>query len=299
MQDILAELRQLTSRASTQPTETGIPGVVMIKGKVPQHQLNAVYEPMLSLVLQGRKSLTIGDQLVHCDPLQYFVLSVDLPAAGIVQQGEAGQPYQSVALSLRPELILSVLDVMPKALAEGKSSGTARGFSVSALSPELLDAWLRLLRLIPQPQDIPVLAPVYTREIIYRALQGPQGGLLREIARPESSLGEIRRAVEQMRSQLATPFRVEDLANMLGMSESVFYRQFKRVTGQSPIQFQKQLRLLEARKMLIAQAQPVATAAFSVGYESLSQFNRDYTRSFGSPPARDAARIRETIAPRA
>ncbi len=290
--DALTELKQLTLQASTQPTETGIPGLVMIQGLVPEHQLAAVYEPMIGLTLQGRKLLTIGDKLFNCGPGEYFVLPVDLPATALVQQGPQGEPYLSLGLSIKPERLLSLLEEQ----LTTEPGLPAAGFGLSPASAELLDAWRRLFKLMHHPEDIPALAAAYEREILYRVLKGPQGDLLRAIASPESALAEIRNSISWIRSHLTESFQVERLAQQAGMSESVFYRHFRSITGLSPIQFQKRMRLLEARKSLISSQQSAAQVAWAVGYESVTQFNREYSRMFGSPPATDASRIRRELA---
>lgn len=292
MQDPLTELIQLTTQASSQPTPTGIPGLVMISGAVPEHQLAAVYEPMIGLTLQGRKLLTVGEQVYACEAGSYFVLPVDLPATALVQQGPQGKPYLSLGLSIQPERLLSLLEEQLPLSPKQPISG----FGLSPANDQLLDAWRRLLKLMHSPEDIPALAAAYEREILYRVLKGPHGALLREMASPKSALSEIRSMISWIRRHLTESFQVEHLAQQVGMSESVFYRHFRAATGLSPIQFQKRLRLLEARKSLISSQQSAAQVAWAVGYESVTQFNREYSRLFGSPPATDASRIRRALA---
>ena len=194
MDSALAELRRLTAHAENRRTETGLPRVAMVQGEIPEHQLAAVYEPMINLILQGRKTLTIGGQTYRYDPAHYFVMSIDVPATGTVHPDRDGHPYLSVALTLDPDVVADLLDDMP---APPPGVHDERGFSVCPTTPELLDAWLRLLRLMEHPGDIPALAPVYEREILYRVLQGPQGWMLREIALPDSTLSRIRRTIAQ------------------------------------------------------------------------------------------------------
>jgi transcriptional regulator GlxA family with amidase domain len=164
-------------------------------------------------------------------------------------------------------------------------------FGVGAVTPDLLDAWLRLLRLLDAPADVPVLAPLFEREILYRLLQGPQGAVLRQIALADSRLSQIRRAIAWIRDNFDRPMRVEALAEISGMSAASFHRHFKSATAMSPLQYQKTLRLQQARRLLIAN-QDASQAGFAVGYESASQFSREYARLFGSPPMRDAVRLR-------
>lgn len=172
MKEQLNELRSLAGHVQNRRTETGIPRVAMVQGAVAEHELTAVYEPMLNVILQGSKSLIVGDQTLHYDPATYFVMSVDLPAAGIVRSSDSGDAYLAVNLTLEPQLIAALLsDLLKATVVESLHTG----FSVAAVTAELLDAWVRMLRLMRQPSDIPELASAYEREILYRVLQGPMG----------------------------------------------------------------------------------------------------------------------------
>jgi AraC-like DNA-binding protein len=288
MQEQLNELRGLTAHALNRRTQTGIPRVAMVQGAVPEHELAAVYEPMVNLILQGSKSMTVGGQTLHYDPATYFVMSVDLPAAGIVRSSASGAPYLAVSLTLEPALIGGLLSDLPHAAGPVRRD---TGFSVAAVTPELLDAWVRMLRLMRNPADIPALAPAYEREILYRVLQGSMGWMLYAIATPDTALARISRVIQRIRQDYAHPLRMDDLAEEAAMSVSAFHRHFKAVTALSPLQYQKQIRLLQARTRLINAGHSVTTAAHEVGYESPTQFSREYARAFGLPPARDAARI--------
>jgi AraC-like DNA-binding protein len=264
----------------------------MVKGEIPEHKLGAVYEPMVNLILDGSKTLTIAGQDYYYDPASYFVISIDVPATGTVQQAGPDRPYIGVSLSLDPARIAALLlDLPPQSYQEGQSGG----YSVCRMTPQLLDAWLRMLQLMERSQDIPALAPAYEREILYRVLQGPQGWMLRDIAAPDSALSRIRLAIRWVREHYAEAVEVEKLAALTAMSVSAFHRHFKAVTAMSPIQFQKSIRLLQARQLLISQSGNASSVAYSVGYESASQFTREYARFFGRPPARDASLIRENI----
>jgi len=291
MQTRLEELRTLVSRAENRRTETGIPRVAMVKGIVPEHALSAVYDPMVNLILQGGKTMTIGDQTLHYDPASYFVMSVDLPAVGTIRQGGPDKPYLAVSLSLDPAIIAALLSDTGGFGQTGKTGG----FSVASITPDLLDAWLRMLRLMDRPEDIPALAPVYEREILYRVLRGPNGWMLRDIATPDTALSRVRRSIDLIRSNLTKTLGVDELASAAALSVSAFHRHFKAVTAMSPLQFQKQLRLMQARSLLISGAQGASHVAFEVGYESASQFSREYARFFGQPPAKDAAQLRSLI----
>ncbi|WP_228893550.1 AraC family transcriptional regulator [Pseudoduganella aquatica] len=282
------ELRALAAGAENRRTETGIPRVAMVQGAIPQHQLSAVYDPMINLILRGGKCMVVGGRSLHYDPATYFVMSVGLPAAGTVHPANNGEPYLAVSLTLDAGLIANLLGDLPETAWK---LGGRSAFSVAPVTPELLDAWVRMLRLMRYPTDIPALAPVYEREILYRVLQGPMGWMLRDIAVPDSALARVNLAIQQIRRGYAAPLRVEDLARSAAMSVSAFHRHFKAVTALSPVQYQKQIRLLQARTLLVAAGYSVTAAAHDVGYQSSTQFSREYAREFGLPPGRDAARI--------
>lgn len=284
----LMELRALTAKAENRRTETGIPRVAMVQGEIPEHMLAAVYEPMINLILQGSKSLTVGDRTLHYDPATYFVMSIELPAVGKVHPASNGEPYLAVNLTLDPTVLSTLLTDLP---APSRRADQEAGFSVAAVTPELMDAWVRMLRLMGNPEAIAALAPAYEREILYRVLQGPHGWMLRDIAAPDTAMARVSLAIQWIRRDFAEPIRVEALAQKAAMSVSAFHRHFKAVTNLSPLQYQKRVRLMQARTLLVANASSVTTAAFDVGYESPTQFSRDYARVFGLPPARDAARI--------
>ncbi|RUR43398.1 AraC family transcriptional regulator [Vreelandella populi] len=292
MEEQLNELRLLAAHAQNRRTETGIPRVAMVQGAIPEHELAAVYDPMVNLILQGSKSMTVGGRTLHYNPATYFVMSVDLPAAGVVRSSDSGEPYLAVSLTLDAAHLAGLLSELPNA---ARSAGHETGFSVAAVTPELLDAWVRMLRLMKQPADIPALAPAYEREILYRVLQGPMGWMLRDIATPDTALARMHQVIQRIRNDYALPLRMEALAKEAAMSVSAFHRHFKAVTALSPLQYQKQVRLLQARTLLISTGYSVTEAAHEVGYESSTQFGREYARTFGQPPAKDAARIVEQM----
>ena len=290
MNSQLNELRTLAAKAENRRTETGIPRVAMVQGKIPEHMLAAVYDPMINLILQGSKTMTVGDRTLRYDPATYFVMSIELPAVGAVHPAVTGEPYLAVSLTLDPMVLSTLLADLPKPAG---CHDRDPGFSVAATTPELMDAWVRMLRLMGKPDDIAALAPAYEREILFRVLQGPHGWMLREIAAPDTAMARVNQAIQWIRRDYAEPIRVESLAQRAAMSVSAFHRQFKAVTTLSPLQYQKRVRLLQARMLMVASAKSVTSAAFEVGYESATQFSRDYARVFGLPPARDAGRILE------
>lgn len=284
----LEELRRLAAGAKNRRTETGIPRVAMVQGPIPQHQLSAVYEPMINLVVTGRKTMTVGKREFQYDPATYFVMSVDLPAVGSVHPSEEGDPYLALSLTLDPARVADLLADLPKP-AGGLPYNT--GFSVAPVTTELLDAWVRMLRLKDSPDEIAALAPAYEREILFRVLQGPLGWMLRDIAMPNTALSRISVAIRWIRENFTKPLRVEALANLSALSVSAFHRHFKAVTALSPLQYQKRVRLLNARSRLVAGEGNVMSIAFAVGYESSTQFSREYARLFGAPPSKEAANV--------
>lgn len=285
MTEALNELRSIVMRADSRWTETGLPRVAMVRAEACSDQ---VYEPMLHLVLQGAKSLSIGDRILKFEEASYFVVPVDVPATGEIEAEGPSRPYLAVSLTLDPAAIAAMIAEMGMA----NTAPPPAGFSVSPATSELIDAWLRLMRLIDRPQEAAMLAPMIEREILFRILMGPQGDKLREIACADSRLSQIRPAIGWIRDNYAEPIRSEALAGMTNMSVAAFYRHFKAVTSMAPIQYQKRLRLLKARRMLLFEARDAGSIAHIVGYESASQFSREYARMFGLPPRRDAARYK-------
>ena len=285
MEKQMAELRRIVMRAQDKWTPTGLPRVAMVRAEACADQ---VYQPMLHLVLQGTKTLSIGEEIARYTAGSYFLVPIDVPATGQVHASTNDQPYLAVSLTLDPDVIATLL------MDEGHAPREPRSTCFDAvLAPvEMIDAWLRMLRLIDRPHEAAVLAPMIEREILFRALQGPLGGILRDVARPDGRMTQIRRATQWIREHFTETFRVEPLAVMSDMSVAAFYRHFKSVTAMTPIQYQKRLRLLRARWLLLFDTLDATSIAYNVGYESASQFNREYARLFGLPPVRDAARFR-------
>ncbi|KQW30265.1 AraC family transcriptional regulator [Rhizobium sp. Root274] len=290
MENRLIELRRLASRAENRRTETGIPRIAMVKGEIPAHRLATVYEPMINLILAGSKTMTIGDRTLRYDPATYFVMSVDLPAVGSVSASDDGDPYLAVSLSLEPAILAELLADLPN---HGRAPPVGTGFSVAPVSDDLLDAWVRMMRLMERPEEIALFAPLYEREILLRVLQGPLGFMLRDIATPETPFAGIERAIRWIRENFARPLRVETLADMAALSVSAFHRHFKAVTAYSPLQYHKHVRLLHARALLMSGEGNATTVAFRVGYESSNQFSREYARQFGRPPSLDVRALRK------
>jgi AraC-like DNA-binding protein len=287
MEALLTELRGLAMRHATgRRTETAVPRVLIGVWPKTTTRTLSLYEPMLCVVLQGAKRVMIGDHTLRYDPASYFIASLDVPVIGQVIEARPERPYLALSLRIDPDNLASLLPEV----APGPEP-CAAGFAVSPVTPALLELWLRFLRLLDAPRDIAVLAPLIERELLYRLLQGPQGGVLRQIARGDSRLSQVRRAVAWIRANFDKPLRIETVADIAGMSAASFHRHFKAATAMSPLQYQKRLRLQQARTLLVADAD-ASRAAYAVGYESASQFSREYARLFGVPPARDAARLR-------
>ena len=287
MEKQLSELRALAAKAENKRTETGIPRVAMVQGEIPEHQLAAVYDPMVNLILTGSKTMTVGERTFHYDPATYFVMSVDLPAVGSVHPSPAGEPYLAASLTLDPTIVAGLIRDLPVKVC---SELFGSGFSVAPVNEDFLDAWIRMLRLMERPDEIAVLSPVYEREILFRVLQGPLGWMLRDIASPDTALSRISVAINWIRQNFAQTIRIEALAEMAALSVSAFHRHFKAVTALSPLQYQKRVRLLHARSLLIAGQGNATSISFGVGYESPNQFSREYARLFGLPPSKDLAR---------
>ncbi len=287
MEKKLQQLRALAARAENKRTETGIPRVAMVQGEIPEHQLAAVYDPMVNLILTGSKTMTVGERTFHYDPATYFVMSVDLPAVGSVHPAATGEPYLAVSLTLDPTIVGALIRDLPVKVC---SELFGSGFSVAPVNEDFLDAWIRMLKLTDRPDEITVLSPAYEREILFRVLQGPLGWMLRDIATPDTALSRISVAIDWIRQNFADPIRVEALAEMAALSVSAFHRHFKAVTALSPLQYQKRVRLLHARSQLIAGQGNATSISFGVGYESPNQFSREYARLFGLPPSKDLAK---------
>ena len=291
MADDLDILRDLLLRhAHGRRTLTAIPRVRLVRAEAPTELIPMVYDPALCLVLQGAKRVLIGDQVMRYGTGMHFISTIETPALGSIAEASGDAPYLSISIAFDPAIIAAILLDMP-AQAE---LPLQRAFAAEAAGAQMIEAWRRLVELIDRPEEIAVLGPAREREILYRLLQGPQGALLRQIAGADGRLVQIRQAVSWLRENYAAPLRVEDLARRVGMSVTVFHRHFKAVTALTPIQYQKRLRLYEARRRLVERPGDAAGAAFAVGYESASQFSREYVRLFGAPPARDVARLRRS-----
>lgn len=277
---------------SAKTTNTLIPRFELSVGSASEGKAPCHYRSMICFILQGAKRVSIGGKLLNYDSAQYLISALDLPLSGEVLDAGPGRPYVAASLILEPVLLAELAALMPPA-RENEPYST--GLTINPMSYSLRDSLLRLLSLLDTPEDIPVLAPIAERELLYRLLQGPQGRLLCQIAQPGCALGRIRQAVGWIRDNYNARFRIESLCDAIGMSRASLHRHFLAITGFSPLQYQKQLRLQEARRLLLTGEHSASEAAFIVGYESTSQFSREYVRLFGAPPARDVRKIRQAI----
>jgi AraC-like DNA-binding protein len=286
-----AELAALVTRLT--PNEglyqSAIPSLTVIRANSPSIPTPSLYDPSLCIVVQGRKRALLGDEVYYYDALNYLTVSVTLPAIGHVLEATPERPYLCLRLELDARMIGELL------LQVGRSAvppSTDRGLYVARTSPQLLDAVVRLTRLLEQPRDAAILAPLVLREIHYRVLTGELGHRLRELCVVDSQVNRVARAIELLRKRFTESLRIEDLAAAAHMSESSLHHRFKAVTAMSPMQFQKQLRLHEARRLMLTEGLEAAAAAHRVGYESPSQFSREYRRLFGAPPRREIETVR-------
>lgn len=252
--------------------------------------LQGVCEPILAILVQGKKEALLGEETYRYSAAQYLVVSVDLPLSAFIVEATPEQPYLGFKLNLAPRQLCDIITQTQP--IESKKENSVRGLFISNVDASLIDCALRLTRLLDTPQDIPMLAPMIIREIYYRLLMGEQGEAVRQIATSGSNMQRIAGVIKRLKADFIKPMRVEDLAEQASMSASSFHHHFKAVTSMSPVQYQKQLRLLEARRLMLAENFNASKAAYQVGYESPSQFSREYSRMFGAPPLQDIERLR-------
>ncbi len=269
---------------------TAIPNLWVARCSQPSDAMFSLQEPAFCLIAQGRKRVMLGDLIYEYDSSSFLAASVDLPISGQVIDATPERPYLGMRLNLDVALLTEmVLELESRDAVLGEP---VRGLCVSNINEELLSATVRLLQLLDKPADIAYLAPLAQREIYYRLLTGEQGGAVRNMARCEARLQQINRAIGWIKRHYNKPFSIEAVAAEARMSASTLHHHFKSITAMSPLQYQKQLRLQEARRLMVSRAMDAASAAYEVGYESPSQFTREYGRLFGVPPARDVARLR-------
>jgi AraC-like DNA-binding protein len=269
---------------------TAIPRLILCRASQIEEPMHGVYEPAVCIVAQGRKQSIAGKDTYVYDAEKYLVVSVGIPAVGRILEASPDRPFLCLALSLEPPVISELM--LDSDIERASREQPASALAVSTLDHGLLDACVRLLGLLGAPGDISVLAPLAEKEIVYRLMQGDQATRISQLACAESRHQDVNRAITWIKRNFRAAFSVDFLASEARMSTSALHRHFKTVTGTSPLQFQKHLRLLEARRLMLSEAMDAAAAAHAVGYESPSQFNREYRRLFGAPPIHDMARLR-------
>ena len=294
-QRVQANREELVERIGRAMREDGtvqsLQGLHLSRCSLPLKPVHSVLEPSVCVIAQGSKEVLLGDSRYRYDPSQYLLATVELPRVSQVLEASKERPYLSLRLELAPTLVGSVMVEAGYASPPGHAEVSA--LDVSPLDGPLLDAIVRLTRLLDSPAEAQVLMPLITREIIYRLLVGEQGARLRHLAILGGYTSHIARAVGRLRQDFDQPLRIEQIAHELGMSVSGFHHHFKAVTAMSPLQFQKQLRLQEARRLMLGEDLDAASAAYRVGYHDASHFNREYKSLFGVPPMRDVQRLRE------
>jgi AraC-like DNA-binding protein len=292
---LLDELRALIARHARADEMTAIDGVLLSSVDRTGEPRASTSGTVLAVIAQGAKRLAIGDRVYDYGPGQYLVASVDLPITGHWTSASPEEPALGFGLVLRPSVIASLILESSTATAPRpprRVAPTPPGIDVADAPHQLLDAVVRMVRLLDCPEDRGILAPMIEREVLWRLINGRAGETVHQIGLADSSLTHISRAVRWITDHYNKPLRVEDLARSCGMSTSSFHRTFKAVAALSPIQFQKQIRLQKSRLMLLTGNDDVSTVGYRVGYDSASQFSREYRRQFGNPPGRDAARLR-------
>ncbi|MFI5953295.1 AraC family transcriptional regulator N-terminal domain-containing protein [Cryptosporangium sp. NPDC051539] len=281
-------LAELIARHAPWPRANGrLDSVTLSAVSGPTTPTLSTSRPTLAVVARGAKRTVLHDRTYDYAAGQFFVVTIDAPITGHVTEA----PFLGFGMELRPPLIASIL-LDADVGARPRSAATPPGMAVSEADDDLLDAVVRLVRLLDRPADLRILGPMLEREVLWRLITGPQGETVRQVGLADSSLTHISRAIRWIREHSADAIRVEELARLSGMSVSSFHRHFRAITAMTPIQFQKRIRLQEARVRLAASAGDVAGVGFAVGYESPSQFSREYRRLFGVPPGADALRLR-------
>jgi AraC-like DNA-binding protein len=288
LDDLKTEIARFTDHDGLHAT--AISGLTLIRFSQPTEPSHGLVEPALCIVAQGRKRTIVGDRALAYDASKFLVISADTPIIGQVIEASPDEPYLCLKLDLEAAPIAELL--VDTGGISGAAAEADASLSLSAVTPELVDAAARLVRLLASPSDIRVLAPMIRREIYYRLLQTEQATRLQQIAVAESRLQQVNRAIGWIRSNYRETFAIETVAAEARMSASSLHLHIKAVTAMSPLQYQKQLRLQEARRLMLAEAMDAASAGHRVGYDSPSQFSREYARTFGAPPVRDVARLK-------
>jgi AraC-like DNA-binding protein len=287
--DTITDLAALIARHAPVDgsVETAIAGVGLVRASAATTPVHTMYEPSFCMVAQGRKRATLAGRAWQYDPAHFLIVGMDLPVIGAVLEASPERPYLSLRLQLKRTILAELLAAEPP-----PDDVEVAPMALGTATPALVDAAARLLRLLDAPEDVAVLAPLVEREITHRLLRGPQGALLRQIAHRTSRINRVQKAVDYIRRHFHEPFAIDDLAAVADMSVSSFHAHFKQATHLSPLRFRTQLRLQEARRLMLVEGLGAAEAGYRVGYESASHFSRDYGRVFAAPPRRDVAQLR-------
>lgn len=290
-----AELADLICRftPSEGAFETAVAALHMVRYESPSQSLPSITQPALCIFAHGSKEVRLGDEIYTYDPLNYLVLSVAMPLSGRILNATVENPNLALRLDIDPADINALIAEAGPMSVPTRPSG--RGLYIERIDSSLLDAVLRLSRLLDNPKDIAMLAPLIKREILYRLLRSQQGHRLYEIAITSCQTHRVTQAIKWLNENYTEALRIDDLAREVNLSVSTLHHRFKAVTAMSPLQYQKQLRLQEARRLMLAEGLDASAAGYKVGYESPSQFSREYSRLFGAPPLRDLARLRATV----
>jgi AraC-like DNA-binding protein len=269
-----------------------VPGLLLIKSSVPAEPVQSLFQPSFCFVAQGRKRASVGGEVFLYDPFHYLIFTVDLPVAFEIEAPSKELPYLGMSLNLDSALVASV--IVESGIRIKKGDASVKAMNVSAIDADLLDAVARLIRIAETAAESKVLAPLVIKEIIYRLLVGGQGARLAHLL-TASDTRRISKAIGHLREHFDEQLKMEEIARELGMSVSGFHHHFKSVTTMSPLQFQKHLRLQEARRLMLGEDLDAASAGFRVGYEDPSYFSRDYKKQFGAPPQREVAHLRNNL----
>ncbi len=284
---------RMMSAVPADGTVEAFPGFRLSRMSSPTEPVRSVYQPSFCFVAQGSKRALLGEEVFRYDPEHYMIYTVDLPLTFQVEEASEERPYLGFQLGLEPALVASV--IMESGIRVKKGDASTKAMNVSSVDADLLDGIVRLVRLVETPAERKVLAPLIIREIIYRLLIGGQGARLSHIVASSGDTRRISKAIGHLREHFDEQLKMEEIARELGMSVSGFHHHFKSVTSMSPLQFQKHLRLQEARRLMLGEDLDAASAAFRVGYQDASHFSREYKRHFGAPPHGDIASLRSRL----
>lgn len=287
---IYQQLRDIVMRLtpSSGRFATSIDGLMVTRREVQDELGNFFYNPMVGITLQGTKCSMIANETYHYGEGNCIIASVDIPSTNYLMQASPEVPFLAISLDLDRALCAEIANNMS---SSQQNKVFSQSVAVSEVQPKMLEAFLRLMNLLDEPEDIPIMAPLLIREIHYRLLSGPQGEWLRTVCTIGSRNNQIAEAITWLRQHYKQTLNVDELAQRVNMATSTFYRHFNELTGSSPLQFQKQLRLYEAQRLMLVEKQDVNNAAYEVGYESSTQFIREYKREFGMPPRKDILRL--------